>query len=59
LALDERSREITDHMNWYQANETQAGPETGTVRRPPAQDSAVRRDDAISRHLDSVEQRGW
>jgi hypothetical protein len=59
LALDERSREITDHMNWYQANETQAGPETGTVRVPPAQDSAVRRDDAISRHLDSVEQRGW
>ena len=46
-------------MNWYQANERQADPETGTVRMPPAQDAVVRRDDAISRHLDSVEQRGW
>ncbi len=59
LALDERSREITDQMNWYQANETSAGPEAGTVRLPPAAGSAVRRGDAISRHLDSVEQRGW
>jgi len=59
LALDERSREITDHMNWYQANEAQTDPAGGTVRVPPAADSAARRNDAISRHLDSVEQRGW
>jgi hypothetical protein len=59
MALDDRGREITDHMNWYQANEAQADPEVGTVRLPPAPDSVVRRNDAISRYLDSVEQRGW
>jgi len=59
MALDDRSREITDHMNWYQANEAQAASEVGTVRVPQPSDSPVRRNDAVSRYLDSVEQRGW
>lgn len=58
-ALDSRSGEITDFMNWYQANEphAQAWPERVSVAAPAA--DPVRRNDAISRYLDSVEQRGW
>ncbi len=58
-ALDDRTGEITDFMNWYQANDPQAPllPETLTLTAPPAK--AARRNDAISRYLDSVEQRGW
>jgi hypothetical protein len=59
LALDDRSREITDHMNWYQVNQAPADEAAGTVRAPVVPDSTVRRNDAISRHLDSVERRGW
>ena len=59
LALDDRSREITDHMNWYQVNQVSADETAGTVRMPVVPDSTLRRNDAISRHLDSVERRGW
>jgi hypothetical protein len=57
-ALDDRSNEITDYLNWYQANAPSAGPmvERATVLPP---EPAARRNDAISRYLDSVEQRGW
>jgi hypothetical protein len=57
-ALDDRSTEITDYLNWYQANAPSAQPTVRTVRalspEPPP-----RRNDAVSRFLDSVEQRGW
>jgi hypothetical protein len=56
-ALDERSSEITDHLNWYQANAPAEQPET--LMRVPPPEPAPRRNDAISRYLDSVEQRGW
>lgn len=58
-ALDDRTGEITDFMNWYQANDPQAPllPETVTLTAPP--EKTARRNDAISRYLDSVEQRGW
>lgn len=59
MAMDDRSSEITDYMNWYQANEEQAAPVTGLVRRMEAPEPPVRRNDKISRFLDSVEQRGW
>lgn len=57
-ALDERSSEITDHLDWYQAN---APPDqrAAAVARVPPPEPAPRRNDAISRYLDSVEQRGW
>jgi hypothetical protein len=58
-SLDERSREITDYMNWYQANESQDEPASDVVRSLPRTEPAARRNDAISRYLDSVEQRGW
>jgi len=57
--LDERSREISDFINWYQANQSQAEPVSTVVTSLPASEPAVRRNDAISRYLDSVEQRGW
>jgi hypothetical protein len=58
-ALDDRTGEITDFMNWYQANDPQAPllPEAVTLTVPP--ERTARRNDAISRYLDSVEQRGW
>jgi anti-sigma-K factor RskA len=58
-SLDERSGEITDYINWYQANESQSEPVSDVVHRLPPAEPAARRNDAISRYLDSVEQRGW
>lgn len=58
-ALDDRSGEITDYMNWYQANEEQMLPAGDVVRIPEPPEPAARRNDKISRYLDSVEQRGW
>ena len=59
LALDDRSGEITDYLNWYQANAPamESGPVDLAAVLPP--EPAARRNDAISRYLDSVEQRGW
>ena len=59
MALDDRSSEITDYMNWYQANEEQMLPAGGVVRMPEPAEPTPRRNDKISRYLDSVEQRGW
>ena len=58
-SLDERSGEITDYINWYQANESQSEPVSDVVQSLPPAEPAARRNDAISRYLDSVEQRGW
>lgn len=58
LALDDRSMEITDFLNWYQANAPAETPVLSTARVLPPE-PVVRRNDAISRFLDSVEQRGW
>ena len=55
-ALDARSGEITDFLNWYQANAAPLGtPLTTTKREEPA----FSRNDSLTRYLDSVEQRGW
>lgn len=58
LALDIRSREITDYLNWYQANAPDTHP-TVRVGRISSSEPETRRNDAVSRYLDSVEQRGW
>lgn len=58
-ALDARSREIADFMNWYQANEPHAGGWPERVSAPAPAAGRSRRNDGISRYLDSVEQRGW
>jgi hypothetical protein len=57
-ALEARSNEITDFLNWYQASGPSEAPVLGAAR-VLAQEPVVRRNDAISRFLDSVEQRGW
>lgn len=57
-ALDDRSNEITDYLNWYQANAPSAQPVVDLATMLPPE-PATRRNDAISRYLDSVEQRGW
>jgi len=57
-ALDERSSEITDHLDWYQANAPAEQPVVTAARVLPPE-PAPRRNDAVSRYLDSVEQRGW
>jgi hypothetical protein len=59
LALDERTSEITDYMNWYQANAP--GQETAVTVTAVGRtaETSDRRNDRISRYLDSVEQRGW
>jgi hypothetical protein len=56
LALDMRSAEITDFLNWYQANAAPQAP------MPPArtmEEPVAVRNDALTRYLDSVEERGW
>lgn len=57
-ALDDRSNEITDYLNWYQANAPASEPAVNLATMLPPEPVA-RRNDAISRYLDSVEQRGW
>ena len=56
VALDARSREMTDFLNWYQAN---AVPDAPVIAPMAAKENAPPRNDAITRYLDSVEQRGW
>lgn len=57
-ALNDRSNEITDYLNWYQANAPASEPAINLASTLP-QETAPRRNDAITRYLDSVEQRGW
>jgi hypothetical protein len=60
LSLDQRAGEITDFLNWFQASyepEPEVVVDTTSLRR--ASDAKTRRNDRISRYLDSVEQRGW
>jgi hypothetical protein len=59
LALDERATEITDYMNWFQANHVEETVPTTVVQRLGAPDPPAGRNDKISRYLDSVEKRGW
>ena len=57
VSLDDRSSEITDFLNWYQAN-APVDPNSRPAKQrvlPPR----TSRNDNISRYLDSVEQRGW
>lgn len=56
VALDARSKEITDFLNWYQANAASPGPVVA-AHRP--KELLAARNDALTRYLDSVEQRGW
>ena len=55
-ALDARSAEITDFLNWYQANVAEEQPLV-SVKKP--KEISTVRNDALTRYLDSVEQRGW
>jgi hypothetical protein len=56
LALDARSAEITDFLNWYQAN---APVPAAPLDLPRAAEPGGARNDALTRYLDSVEERGW
>jgi hypothetical protein len=56
LALDARSAEITDFLNWYQAN---APVPAAPLGLPRAAEPGGARNDALTRYLDSVEERGW
>ncbi|MBJ7258660.1 MAG: hypothetical protein JHD33_03895 [Chthoniobacterales bacterium] len=56
IALDTRRAEITDFLNWYQANAAPEGLQLAT-KRPKEPASA--RNDSLTRYLDSVEERGW
>lgn len=56
MALDARNAEITDFLNWYQANAPAPAPRA-TALGPG--ETASARNDALTRYLDSVEQRGW
>lgn len=60
LSLDERAREITDFLNWFQASydgEPEVVVDTVALRK--STDERPKRNDRISRYLDSVEKRGW
>ena len=58
--LAARGREITDYMNWVQANhEEPLEAPLAATRLQVANPSAAGRNDKISRYLDSVEKRGW
>ncbi|MBU3665123.1 MAG: hypothetical protein FGM15_04485 [Chthoniobacterales bacterium] len=59
LQLGERGREITDFMNWMQANDGDQNSGAIKVTSIPRTEPAERRNDKISRYLDSVEERGW
>jgi len=56
VALDARSSEIMDFLNWYQANAVQDQPLV--IAKKPDEMPRIR-NDALTRYLDSVEQRGW
>ena len=58
VALDARNSQITDFLNWYQANAAGGSPALSpraTIRTEPR----ATRNDALTRYLDSVEQSGW
>ena len=59
IALDARGTEITDYMNWYQANHAEKSGLTTVARQIAAPNPPLLRNDKISRYLDSVEKRGW
>jgi hypothetical protein len=56
VALDARAAQITDFLNWYQANAAPQGP---VLSPKKAKDPQVPRNDALTRYIDSVENRGW
>lgn len=58
-ALDSRSSEITGFLDTYQATHEDAQPLGGVLRPDAAPSLPPSRNDAISRFMDSVEQRGW
>jgi hypothetical protein len=59
LELDVRSEEITDYMNWFQANQRDEVSWASSLERVMSRNPKNRRNDKISRYLDSVEERGW
>ncbi len=59
VELDVRSAEITDYMNWYQANQLDESAPVSALERVMSNAPIERRNDKISRYLDSVEKRGW
>ncbi len=59
LALDARSDEITNFLDSYQASAGGQEPVVSISVRQAAAQARSSRNDAISRFIDSVEQRGW
>lgn len=57
--LRARGKEITDYMNWVQANHEEPLGAPIAATRLQAASPPARRNDKISRYLDSVEKRGW
>ncbi len=60
VSLDGRAREMTDFLNWFQTGYEGEKPMVITARPSgDREDRATRRNDRITRYLDSVEERGW
>ena len=59
LALDARCAEMTDFVDWYQANDEATGPLLAMEQQRAKISEEASRNDAISRFMDSVEGRGW
>lgn len=59
VALDSRSAEITGFMDMYQASADESRPFSAASLPVMPPGLPASRNDAISRFLDSVEQRGW
>ncbi|MBE2180023.1 MAG: hypothetical protein IAE97_06090 [Chthoniobacterales bacterium] len=59
MALDARSGEITEFLNWYQANGADEVPVVLSTRQLRVPERLPGRNDSISRFLDAIEQRGW
>lgn len=59
MALDARSSEITEFLNWYQASGADEAPLVLSARERRIPERVPGRNDGISRFLDGIEQRGW
>jgi hypothetical protein len=59
-SLNGRAREMTDFLNWFQTRYDGDKPVVITTQpRQSAEERSNRRNDRITRYLDSVEERGW
>lgn len=58
-ALDARSSEITEFLDWYQTNAPEGMGVPAITKPRPLPEKVPGRNDGVSRYLDSIEERGW